>query len=175
MHRAREPGFENSNARHARATRSRSRARHIHCSLRPASLQERAPMHRMHEFILILLLLPVLATGCFTVRHEYEGNLILTSDASIPGFRAETIRHFVARDLQFFWLHGGFPVGEPLNGAALAAQEADGHDGVTNLRIREGQDFTDTVITHVACVLSLLCGTWSVWTEGDVVDLAEAR
>jgi hypothetical protein len=34
---------------------------------------------------------------------------------------------------------------------------------------------TDTLITHIPCVLSLLCGTWSVWVEGDVADLEVVR
>jgi hypothetical protein len=130
-------------------------------------------MPRFREYFLIPLLGCLLGTGCFTVRHAYDGELILTSDPDIPGFQATPVRHFAVRDRQFFWLHGGYPVGEPLNGAALAAREAAGHSAVVNLRIRDGQDLADIAITHGACLLSLLCGTWSAWAEGDVVDLTE--
>jgi hypothetical protein len=41
-----------------------------------------------------------------------------------------------------------------------------------NLELRDGQDILDMAVTHIACVFSLLCGTWSVWVEGDVVDYA---
>jgi hypothetical protein len=119
---------------------------------------------------LLAAALPVLLSGCFTVRHSYDGPKVMTSDASIPGFETRKVRHFEARDRQFFWFHGGIPVGEPLNAAALAAREIGDHDGVVNLRIGDGQDVVDALI-HIPCVLSLLCGTWSAWAEGDVVDL----
>lgn len=115
----------------------------------------------------------LLATGCFPVQHAYHGSKKLTTG---PGLHESTrvVGHFEAHDRQFFWLHGGVPVGDPLNGAELAARAAGSHDGVINLRIADGQDFTDMAITHVACVLSLLCGTWSVWVEGDVVDVVDS-
>ena len=56
---------------------------------------------------------------------------------------------------------------------ALAASQIGDHDGVVNLRLRDGQDLTDTLISHVPCVLTLFCGTWSTWAEGDVVDFEE--
>src|SRR5262249_12403486 len=107
-----------------------------------------------------LLVLLLASTACFSVQHSYQGDKILTGDASIPGYRATTVRPFTAHDSQFFWIHGGFPVGEPLNGAALAAREAEGHSGVLNLRIREGEGFTDVLITHGLCVGSIFCGQW---------------
>ncbi|MCP4006025.1 MAG: hypothetical protein GY725_17705 [bacterium] len=124
---------------------------------------------------LALAAVAVFASGCFSVRHSYNGDKILTTDGSIPGVTLRPAGHFEAHDRQFFWLHGGIPVGENLNGAALAAKAAGEHDGVVNLKLSDGQDFTDMAISHVACVLTLLCGTWSVWVEGDVVDLEDGR
>ena len=118
--------------------------------------------------------LALVASGCFTVRHTYDGPKVMTSDPEIPGIPAHKVAHFKLRDRQFFWIHGGFPVGEPLNGAALAASQIGNHDGVVNLRIKDGQDLTDAFISHIPCILTLVCGTWSVWAEGDVVDFQEA-
>jgi hypothetical protein len=126
-------------------------------------------MHRI-----LALGLALAASGCFTVRHSYSGAKPMTADPDIAGVRARKVAHFAVRDRQFFWIHGGFPVGEPLNGAELAARQIGPHDGVVNLRIRDGQDLTDAFISHVPCVLTLICGTWSVWAEGDVVDFEEA-
>lgn len=119
---------------------------------------------------LSVLLATLPLAGCFTVRHAYHGDKLLTTDPEPTGRQVEVVRHFEVHDRQFFWIHGGFPVGEPLNAAALAAKQAEGHDGVVNLRISDGQNFTDLVISHVPCVLTLICGTWSAWAEGDVFD-----
>ena len=96
----------------------------------------------MKFWLALLLVLPL--GGCFTVRHSYDGDRVLTSAPSIKGYRARTIRHFEKHDRQFFWLHGGFPVGEDLNGAELAASEIGTHDAVVNLKLRDGQNLTDT-------------------------------
>ena len=114
-------------------------------------------------------------SGCFSVRHTYDGPKFLTPDARVEGHAARKVEHFAVHDRQFFLFHGGVPIGDDLNGAELAASQIGGHDGVVNLRLSDGQDFADVFITHIPCVLSLLCGTWSVWAEGDVVDLEEAR
>jgi hypothetical protein len=127
----------------------------------------------MHRLTILLLLLPLV--GCFTVRHQYSGDKLLTSAPTVGGYKVEKVRHFASHDRQFFWLHGGIHVGEDLNGAELAASEIGSHDAVVNLRLRDGQSVTDTLITHIPCVLSLLCGTWSVWVEGDVADLEVVR
>ena len=127
----------------------------------------------MMRWFLVLLLLPL--AGCFSVRHEYGGDKVLTSAASIAGYQVRRVGHFERHDRQFFWLHGGIPVGEDLNGAELAASGIGSHDAVVNLRLKDGQDLTDTLITHIPCVLSLLCGSWSVWVEGDVADLQAQR
>ena len=118
-------------------------------------------------------LVAALCTGCFSVRHAYDGPKILSADPAVGSLDAKVVRHFEVQDRQFFWIHGGIPVGEALNGAALAAAQIGEHDGVVNLRIREGQDLRDLVITHGLCVLTILCGEWSVWVEGDVVDFEE--
>jgi hypothetical protein len=127
----------------------------------------------MQRLTSLLLLLPLV--GCFTVRHEYGGNKLLTSAPEVEGYEVQKVRHFERHDRQFFWLHGGIHVGEDLNGAKLAAAEIGSHDAVVNLQLRDGQSLADTFITHIPCVLSLLCGTWSVWVEGDVVDLEAVR
>jgi hypothetical protein len=116
--------------------------------------------------------LPLLA-GCFTVQHAYTGAKPITNG---PGLDRPTrvVKHFEAHDRQFFWLHGGVPVGKPLNGLALAGEQIGDHAGVVNLELRDGQSFFDMAVTHVPCLLSLLCGTWSTWAEGDVVDYLPA-
>jgi hypothetical protein len=124
--------------------------------------------------ILVAALAALPLAGCFTVRHSYSGDKLLTTDPAPPGRSVKIVRHFQAHDRQFFWLHGGFPVGEPLNAAELAAKQAEGHDAVVNLEISDGQNFTDLLISHVPCVLTLICGTWSAWAEGDVADYATA-
>jgi len=126
-------------------------------------------MRRRSRLWAVALLLPTFGSGCYTVHHAYHGEKILTNG---PGLEQPTrvVRHFEAHDRQFFWIHGGIPTGEPLNGLALAAQQADGHAGVVNLKVEEGQGFTDLLITHVPCILGIVCGTWSTWVEGDVVD-----
>ncbi len=132
-------------------------------------------MQRNTLRFLALVSVAILTSGCFSVRHSYSGDKIMTSDASIPGMSLRPAGHFEAHDRQFFWLHGGVPVGEDLNGAALAAKQAGAHGAVVNLKITDGQDCTDLAISHVACVLTLLCGTWSVWVEGDAADVQVAQ
>lgn len=128
----------------------------------------------MRKLIGVLLAVVPLA-GCFTVRHAYDGDKLLTTDPAPPGREVKVVRHFSAHDRQFFWIHGGVPVGEPLNAAALAAKEIGEHDAAVNLKISDGQNLTDLLISHVPCVLTLICGTWSAWAEGDVVDYVPAR
>jgi hypothetical protein len=115
-----------------------------------------------------------LSSGCFTVQHRYEGDKILTNG---PGLEEPTrvVRHFEAHDRQFFWLHGGVPTGEPLNALQMAAEEAGAHAGVVNLVVKDGQDIPDILITHIPCLLSMLCGSWSAWAEGDVVDYSAPK
>ncbi len=128
-------------------------------------------MARALRLLVLLPLLPML--GCFTVRHEYTGEKLLTAGPTLDGRAVKKVRHFEVHDRQFFWLHGGYGVGEDLNGAALAAREAGSHPGVVNLKLSDGQNIVDMGISHIACVLTLFCGTWSVWVEGDVVDYAD--
>ena len=122
----------------------------------------------------LTLLLPMVGSGCYTVHHAYHGEKFLTNG---PGLEKPTkiVRHFEVSDRQFFWIHGGIPTGEPLNGLELAAREAGDHTGVVNLQLSEGQDVLDVLMTHVLpCVLGTICGTWSTWVEGDVVDYTDA-
>ena len=130
-------------------------------------------MNRRSLALCLTLLLPTFGSGCFTVHHAYHGDKFLTNG---PGLDRPTtvVRHFKASDRQFFWLHGFIPTGEPLNGLQLAATQAGEHPGVVNLKLKEGQDFTDLLITHVPCILGFVCGTWSVRVEGDVVEYVDA-
>ena len=125
--------------------------------------------------IVCISLCALTLSACFSVKHSYQGEKFLTSAPVAPGMRTVPVRHFAVHDRQFFLIRGGVPLGQPLNGAALAANEIGEHDGVVNLRIRDGQNFTDLAISHVACVLQILCGTWSVWVEGDVADFEEVK
>jgi hypothetical protein len=126
-----------------------------------------------------LLLVPALAaatlsSACFTVQHRYQGDKILTNGAGLEE-PTRVVRHFAAHDRQFFWLHGGVPTGKPLNALQMAADEAGPHPAVVNLAVKDGQDLADILITHVPCLLSMLCGTWSAWAEGDVVDYSAPK
>ena len=124
---------------------------------------------------LFISLFALALTACFSIKHSYDGEKFLTSAPTAPGLRAVPVRHFVKHDRQFFWIHGGFPVGKPLNGAQLAADEVGDHAGVVNLRISEGQDIADLAVSHIPCVLQWVCGMWSVWVEGDVADFEEVK
>jgi hypothetical protein len=119
----------------------------------------------------VALLLPIFGSGCYTVRHAYHGDKLLTNGAGLDR-PTRVVRHFEQHDRQFFWIHGGIPTGEPLNGLAMAAAEAGEHPGVVNLELKEGQNFADLFYTHVPCLLGIVCGTWSTWVEGDVVEYA---
>jgi hypothetical protein len=126
--------------------------------------------------LLGLSLCALALSACFSVRHSYRGEKFLTAAPQVPGVRAvKVVRHFARQDRQFFLVHGAVPLGPPLNGAALAAREIGEHDGVVNLRIRDGQDIADLAVSHGPCVLQLLCGMWSVWVEGDVVEFVEVE
>lgn len=130
-------------------------------------------MTRRRVSTVLLWSLAMAGTGCFTVQHAYHGDKYLTNG---PGLDRPThvVDHFDEHDRQFFFLHGGVPVGEPLNALQTAADAAGDHPGVVNLEVSDGQDLFDIVVTHVPCVLSILCGTWSTWVEGDVVDFDDA-
>ena len=124
--------------------------------------------------LLFTVCLGLALTGCFTVHHRYDGPKVLTPDAEIPGVNVRVVRHFEVKDRQFFWIHGGVPVGESLNAAELAARQIGDHDGVVNLKIGDGQDPIDALI-HIPCVFGILCGSWSAWASGDVVDFEEVQ
>ena len=122
----------------------------------------------------LALLMTTAVAGCFTVQHRYDGPKLLTPDPDVPGVKVAVVKHFKVHRRQFFWIHGGIPVGEPLNGAALAAREIGDHDGVVNLKLGDGQDVIDALI-HIPCLLGIVCGSWSAWAEGDVVDFEEVQ
>jgi hypothetical protein len=125
------------------------------------------------RLLALALVVPALGAGCFTVNHQYAGEKLLTNGAGLDR-PTRIVRHFSEHDRQFFWLHGGVPTGKPLNSLQMAADQAGPHSGVVNLVVKDGQDLADILITHVPCVLSLLCGTWSAWAEGDVVEYTGA-
>jgi hypothetical protein len=129
-------------------------------------------MSRIRSLALAVVL-PALGTACFTVHHQYAGEKLLTNGAGLDR-PTRVVRHFSEHDRQFFWLHGGVPTGKPLNALQMAADQAGPHPGVVNLVVKDGQDLPDILITHVPCLLSLLCGTWSAWAEGDVVEYTGA-
>jgi len=120
--------------------------------------------------ILVGLLAALVQTGCFQVHYAYDGPKLLTTAPGV-GTRARVVRHFEVHRRQFYWLFGLVPVGERVNGAEIAAAEAGGADGVVNLELADGQDLLDYAISNGLCLLQLLCGSWSVWVEGDVVEL----
>jgi hypothetical protein len=108
-------------------------------------------------------------TGCYQIHHGYDGPMRLTTSPALAG-ETEMVRRLEEHDRQFFWILGLIPVGERANGAELLAHAADGHDAVVNVQISDGQDPLDLLVSNTVCLLSLLCGSWSVWAEGDVVD-----
>ncbi len=112
----------------------------------------------------------LLGTGCFQTRYFYEGPKVLTTGPALDR-PTEVVGHFKAHDRGFYLLYGLIPIGEPVNGAALAAEQVGDHDGAINLQFSDGQDTVDMLVSNLACVLSILCGTWSVWAEGDVVNV----
>ncbi len=120
--------------------------------------------------ILAGILAGLLQTGCFQVHYAYEGPKLLTTASGI-GTRARVVRHIEVHRRRFYWLLGLIPAGRPLNGAEIAAAEAGDADGVVNLQLADGQDLLDYAISNGLCLLQLLCGSWSVWVEGDVVEL----
>ena len=130
-------------------------------------------MRRRALALCLTLLMPMVGSGCYTIHHAYHGEKLITNG---PGLDRPTkvVRHFEADDRQFFWIHGGIPTGEPLNGLELAAAQAGEHPGVVNLKLDEGQGLVDLAITHVPCILGIVCGTWSTWVEGDVVEYLDA-
>jgi hypothetical protein len=126
-------------------------------------------MRKRSRLWAVALLLPTFGSGCYTVHHAYHGDKLLTNGAGLDQ-PTKVVRHFEAHDRQFFWIHGGIPTGEPLNGLELAARQAGPHPGVVNLKVKEGQNVADLFYTHVPCILGIVCGTWSTWAEGDVVE-----
>jgi predicted small secreted protein len=130
-------------------------------------------MIRNATLIALLLATSTLTTACFTVQHRYAGEKILTNGGGLER-PTRVVRHFEAHDRQFYWLHGGVPTGQPLNALQMAADQAGPHPGVVNLAVKDGQDLADILITHVPCLLSMLCGSWSAWAEGDVVEYTGA-
>ena len=123
------------------------------------------------RLLLVSVLLAALGgSGCYQARHAYAGPKLLTTGPGV-GTEARVVRHFRDHDRQLFLAYGLVPLGEPANGAELAAKAVGEHDGAVNLRLSDGQDLLDMFVSNILCVASVLCGTWSVWAEGDVVEI----
>jgi hypothetical protein len=120
--------------------------------------------------IVAALAAALLAPGCYQARHAYAGPKLLTTGPGL-GAEARVVRHFREQDRQLFLLYGLLPLGEPANGAQMAARAIGEHDGAVNLRLSDGQDLVDMIVSNLVCVMGVLCGTWSVWAEGDVVQV----
>ncbi len=131
-------------------------------------------MRRQTLGIGLALLAAIGSLGCFQARYSYDGPKLLTTGPSL-GTEAEVVRHFRTHDRQFYLLVGLLPIGEPANGAEMAAREVGDHDGVVNLVLADGQDVVDMLFSNLVCGLGIICGSWSVWAEGDVVQIKGPR
>lgn len=107
-------------------------------------------------------------SACSTINYSYNGPKKLTTG---PGLSEPTriVRHVKIHQRQFGWIHGGIvsTPADPLQALAASAGDAP---GVVNVRLKDGQNITDLLISHVPCVLTILCSTWSTYAEGDVVE-----
>lgn len=130
----------------------------------------------MKALRIALALLTAGLGGCafYSTVYSYDGPKLLTTAPGV-GAEAKLVRHFSAHGRQFYLLYGLLPVGKRVNGAQLAADAVGDHDAAVNLQMSDGQNLLDMAITYIPCVASLLCGTWSTWVEGDVVDLVGPR
>jgi len=134
---------------------------------------------RLVRFLTRLLSLCVFATGLsgcafYSTIYAYDGSKLLTTGPGL-GAQARVVGRFEEHDRQFYLLYGLLPVGERVNGAELAAHALGDHDAGINLRMSDGQNLVDMLISYIPCVAGLLCGTWSTWVEGDIVDLDGPR
>lgn len=111
-------------------------------------------------------------SGCafYSTIYSYDGPKLLTTAPGL-GAEARVVGRFEAHDRQFYLLYGLLPVGKRVNGAQLAAEAVGDHDAAINLQMSDGQNVADMFISYIPCLLGLLCGTWSTWVEGDIVDL----
>ena len=114
----------------------------------------------------------IFLSGCFQTHYSYNGPKRLTTASKLE-VETKKIGNFEAHDRGFYLFYGLIPIGNRVNGAELAAESVGEHDGAVNLRFSDGQDFVDMLISNVPCLFSLLCGSWSVWARGDVVDIVE--
>ena len=133
----------------------------------------RATVHHTAELRLALAVCAALlgvGIGCYQTRHAYSGPKLLTTGPGL-GTEVRVVRHFEAHDRQLFLFLGLIPLGGRPNGAALAARVVGENDGAVNLRFADGQDLLDMAFSNLLCVAGLVCGSWSVWAEGDVVDV----
>lgn len=126
----------------------------------------------MRQLLAALALLGLALPGCafYSTVYSYDGPKILTTAPGL-GDEARVVGRFQEHDRQFYLLYGLFPVGTRVNGAQLAADALGEHDAAINLKMSDGQNLADMFITYLPCVMGLLCGSWSTWVEGDVVDL----
>jgi len=104
-------------------------------------------------------------SGCYTVRHEYTGPIIITNAKQVEG-KTKVVKHFKKHDRQLFWLFGLVGSGQKLNGITLAAEEAGPNQAIVNFRLKDGMSTGDAFLDGLVGIV----GTYSVWIEGDVVE-----
>ncbi|MDP3939159.1 MAG: hypothetical protein Q8R92_13625 [Deltaproteobacteria bacterium] len=118
----------------------------------------------MLKMVLPLLLVALLCSGCYTVRHKYSGPVTITNAKEVEG-KPHIVKHFKKHDRQVFWLFGLAGSGEPLNVLKLAAEEARPDQAIVNFRLKDGMSTGDAFLDGLIGIV----GTYSVWIEGDVV------
>jgi hypothetical protein len=128
-------------------------------------------MRRLRAVALIAVLAAALP-GCafYSTVYSYDGPKMLTTAPGLGG-EARVVGRFAEHERQFYLFYGLLPLGHRVNGARMAADALGEHDAAINLRMSDGQDALDMVVSYVPCLLGLLCGTWSTWVKGDIVDL----
>jgi hypothetical protein len=112
----------------------------------------------------------VVCGGCFQAHYSYDGPKLLTTGPDL-GSEVEMVEHFRVHERQFYLFYGNKKIGKIRNGAEMAATAAGDHDGVINLQLSDGQNIVDMLFSNFVCLLSVVCGSWSIWAEGDVVDV----
>ena len=114
---------------------------------------------------LAITLMLFIEGGCYTVRHSYDGPIIITNAKEIEG-KTKVVKHFKKHDRQVFWLFGLVGSGQKLNGTKLAAEEAGPDQAIVNFRLKDGMSTGDAFLDGLIGIV----GTYSVWVEGDVVE-----
>ena len=107
-------------------------------------------------------------TSCYTMRHEYDGDIVITNATKIPGMTKQ-VRHFRVHDRNWYLFWGLTKVGGDANGPTLAAKEASPGQAIVNFQLEDGQGAFDAILSNSLGIV----GSWSVWAEGDIVERGE--